>query len=54
MIYEDLRQFADSWGLVLMGIAFVAFVGWTFLGSVSAGHRQAACSIFEQEEGRDG
>ncbi|MEO6216188.1 MAG: cbb3-type cytochrome c oxidase subunit 3 [Sphingomonas sp.] len=52
--YDLLREFADSWGLVLMGVAFLAFVGWTFLRSVSAGHRHAAMSIFEQEDDVDG
>ena len=52
--YDLLREFADSWGLVLMGVAFLTFVGWTFLRSVSAGHRQAAMSIFEQEDDVDG
>jgi cytochrome c oxidase cbb3-type subunit 4 len=52
--YETLRQFADSWGLVLMGVAFIVLVGWTFLGSVASGHRRAATSIFENEDGIDG
>ena len=52
--YDLLREFADSWGLVLMAVAFLAFVGWTFLRSVSAGHRRAAMSIFEQEDDLDG
>ena len=54
MSYDALRTFADSWGLILMGVAFLAFVGWTFLRSVSAGHRHAAMSIFEQEDEIDG
>ncbi len=51
---EPLRQFADSWGLVLMGVAFLACVGWTFLRDVRDGHQRAAMSIFEQEDGIDG
>jgi cytochrome c oxidase cbb3-type subunit 4 len=54
MSYDAMREFADSWGLVLMGVAFLAFVGWTFLGPVSAGHRHAATSIFEREDEIDG
>ena len=54
MTYDGLRQFADSWGLVLMGVAFLIFVGWTFLRSVEAGHRHAALSIFEREDEIDG
>ena len=52
--YDLLREFADSWGLILMAVAFLVFVGWTFLRSVSAGHRRAAMSIFEQEDDLDG
>jgi cytochrome c oxidase cbb3-type subunit 4 len=52
--YDVLREFADSWGLILMGVAFLTFTGWTFLHSVSAEHRRAAMSIFEQEDEVDG
>jgi cytochrome c oxidase cbb3-type subunit 4 len=54
MSYDTLREFADSWGLVLMGVGFSVFVGWTFLGSVKSGHRRAALSIFEREDEIDG
>ena len=50
MIYEDLRQLADSWGLVLMGVGFTGCVGWTFLRSAVASHRRAAISIFEEHD----
>jgi cytochrome c oxidase cbb3-type subunit 4 len=50
MSYEALRQFADSWGLVLMGAAFLAFVGWAFRANSSAATRRAAPSIFEEDE----
>jgi cytochrome c oxidase cbb3-type subunit 4 len=52
--YDTLRHFADSWGLVMMGVAFLVLVGWTFLRSVTDGHRRAALSIFEQEDEIDG
>jgi len=52
--YDTLRHFADSWGLVMMGVVFIILVGWTFLRSVAAGHRRAALSIFEQEDDIDG
>jgi len=48
--YEALRQFADSWGLVLMGVGFLAFVGWAFRPNSSAATRRAATSIFEEDE----
>lgn len=50
MSYEALRQFADSWGLVLMGVGFTAFVAWAFRPNSSAATRRAATSIFEEDQ----
>jgi len=50
MNYDALREFADSWGLVLMGVAFLCFVGWAFRPNSSAATRRAATSIFEEEQ----
>ena len=52
--YDTLPHFADSWGLVMMGVIFVILVGWTFLRGVADGHKRAALSIFEQEDDIDG
>ena len=52
--YDTLRHFADSWGLVMMGVIFVILVGWTFLRGVADDHKRAALSIFEQEDDIDG
>jgi len=52
--YDTLRHFADSWGLVLMGVAFLVLTGWTFVRSVATGHKRAAMSIFENEDQIDG
>lgn len=30
MTYDDLRQFADSWGLLYMVIIFLAVIAYTF------------------------
>lgn len=30
MNYDDLRQFADSWGLLYMVIIFLAVIAYTF------------------------
>ncbi len=54
MSYNILHEFADSWGLILMGVAFLIFVGWTFLKSVAAAHERAAHSILEDEDMIDG
>ena len=54
MSYDMLRHFADSYGLIFMALAFLALVGWTFRRGAGESHRQAAASIFEDEERRDG
>ena len=54
MIYEDLRQMADSWGLVLMSIAFLSFIGWTFVPRVRAAHDRAAKMILNDEDENNG
>lgn len=46
-LYDTLRHFADSWGLVFMGVLFLIFIGWTFRKGASARHRDAAHMIFE-------
>ncbi|SEN28242.1 cytochrome c oxidase cbb3-type subunit 4 [Sphingomonas gellani] len=54
MSYDTLRHLADSWGLVMMGVLFTTFVGWTFLPAARRSHQRAATSIFEKEDGIDG
>ena len=54
MTYNALRHFADSWGLVAMGVLFLVLVGWTFLPAARRGNARAAASIFENEDGIDG
>ena len=50
MNYNDLRHFADSWGLVVMGVIFLTLIAWPF----RKGHRQrnhdAASMIFRDDE----
>ncbi len=46
MSYDAFRQFADSWGLVLMGVAYVAFVGWALLPRNRGRNDDAARMIF--------
>ncbi|MEQ1547428.1 MAG: cbb3-type cytochrome c oxidase subunit 3 [Chakrabartia sp.] len=50
MSYEPLRHFADSWGLVIMTVMFLAFVGWTFRKGATAHHDTAANMIFKEDE----
>ena len=50
MSYDQFRHFADSWGLVFMGLIFVSFIGWTFRKGASAHHEAAAHIIFKDED----
>lgn len=52
--YDVLRHFADSWGLVMMGVMFVTFVGWTFLPRARDAHVRAATMILENEDETNG
>ena len=47
MSYDQLRQLADSWGLVLMVVLFVTFVGWTYRPGASRRLDEAATMIFK-------
>ena len=48
--YNELRQLADSWGLVMMAMMFIGFVGWTFRPRAHLDHEAAAMSIFRDED----
>lgn len=50
MNYSDLRHFADSWGLMAMGILFLVLIGWTFRKGASQHHDEAANMIFRDDE----
>ncbi|URD60558.1 cbb3-type cytochrome c oxidase subunit 3 [Sphingomonas sp. KRR8] len=50
MSYEAFRQFADSWGLVLMGVAWASFVGWAFLPRNRDRNRASAELIFKDSD----
>jgi len=54
MTYDAFRHFADSWGLVMMTVTFVAFVGWTFRPHANADHEAARMSILREEDATDG
>ena len=47
--YEALRQFADSWGLLAMVIAFVIFAAWPFRPGARSRNEDAANLIFKDE-----
>lgn len=50
MSYDALRHFADSWGLVMMAVLFIALVGWTFRKGASKHHESAANMIFKEDD----
>lgn len=50
MSYEALRHFADSWGLLLMTLLFLSFIGWTFRKGAATHHDRAATMIFKDDE----
>jgi cytochrome c oxidase cbb3-type subunit IV len=50
MSYDALRHFADSWGLVMMAVLYVSFVGWTFRKGANKHNDQAANMIFKDDE----
>ena len=49
MNYHWLRTFADSWGLVAMGLLWFAFIGWAFLPRNHRRNRTAATMIFDKD-----
>ena len=53
MTYDALRHFADSYGLIFLGIIFVGLIGWTFRTGSKRRYRRAATMIFERDD-RDG
>ncbi len=48
--YETLRQFADSFGLLVMAIIFLALCAWPFRPGANERNRHAANSILEDHE----
>jgi len=48
--YEAFRHFADSWGLLIMAVTYLAFVGWAFLPRNRGRNRDAANMIFKDAD----
>jgi cytochrome c oxidase cbb3-type subunit 4 len=48
--YGTLRHLADSWGLLVMVLAFVAIVAWVFRPGGRRSQDAAARQIFRNEE----
>jgi cytochrome c oxidase cbb3-type subunit IV len=58
MTYDALRHFADSWGLVAMGLLYLTLIGWHFRPGGKQRAREAVTMIFndnlESPEGDNG
>jgi cytochrome c oxidase cbb3-type subunit 4 len=47
--YHWFREFADSWGLVAMGVLWASFIGWAFLPRNRGRNQAAATMIFDKD-----
>ena len=50
MSYDALRHFADSYGLIVMAVVWLAFVGWAFRPGARRRNRDAANMIFKDQD----
>jgi cytochrome c oxidase cbb3-type subunit 4 len=50
MNYNDLRHFADSWGLVAMGVIFLILIAWPFRKANRQRNHDAATMIFRDDD----
>ncbi|MFA7585779.1 MAG: cbb3-type cytochrome c oxidase subunit 3 [Novosphingobium sp.] len=48
--YDALRHFADSWGLLVMVVMFIAFALWPFRPGAKSRNDAAAQMIFKEDE----
>lgn len=48
--YESLRQFVDSWGLMVTMVIFVVLVAWPFRPGAKAANDEAAQMIFKDDD----
>lgn len=49
-LYETLRHFADSYGLVVIFGLYLLLCGWHFLPRSREGVEQAKHSIFQEDD----
>ena len=50
MNYDDLRHFADSWGLLAMTLLFLTLIAWPFRRGARRRNEEAANMIFKDDE----
>ena len=49
MTYNEFRHFADSWGLVFMGVTYLVLVGWALLPRNRETNRAVARMILDEQ-----
>lgn len=49
-LYETLRHFADSYGLIAMFVIFLGLCAWPFRPGARKHNRNAARSIFKDQD----
>jgi cytochrome c oxidase cbb3-type subunit 4 len=50
MSYDEVRHFADSWGLIVMVAMFLLFIAWPFRKGARHHHDEAANMIFKEDD----
>lgn len=50
MTYDELRHFADSWGLLAMTLLFLTLIAWPFRKNARERNEEAANMIFKEDE----
>jgi cytochrome c oxidase cbb3-type subunit 4 len=50
MTYDDLRHFADSWGLLAMTVLFIGLIAWPFRKGARQHNHDAANMIFREDD----
>ncbi|MBV7257420.1 cbb3-type cytochrome c oxidase subunit 3 [Pacificimonas sp. WHA3] len=53
MTYDEMRHFADSYGLVVMVILYIVLCGWAFRPNAKKRNEQAANMIFADDTIKD-
>lgn len=52
-VYETLRHFADSWGLLALLLVFLAIIVWVFRPGSKRIYRQQADIPFKYDQDKD-
>ncbi len=50
MDYDTARHFADSWGLIFLGLVFAVCIAWVFRPHARDHYNDAANLIFDEDK----